>query len=552
MALSDSVISKLPVKQRLAIEYKPSLIRLSRRYPITAFSIANSELANNISDLLGKVGVKNYKASVYEESKLTDSILTWQSRGHLILLNYKPSLGNVTIVNLFRALKRQAPLHSNDAIIPIFIASPDSKKQHEMFKVLGHFGIKYACFLTPNASPEEHLAELLRDLSRFEELINSKQEIAEPPPDDFGKDVQQQTEQVAKYKKLLADGDELIGKGEFEEAIKIFTNAISLEPAFDVLMKRGDTYYKVKRYASALIDYREANTLTAAAPDPYAKIGKCCFSLTKHASSTEGNDEKAAKWFEKGIQSLAKATTMIEKMEKENKGFPEKRSANPYGSIVSALAEADFRDLKNDDFANRVEKLSLNVLSKTEDVDYLDHDLDIDIRIEKAILLTRNGRYDQAERIYREIIVTSPSDVGPVFNNFAIELRKNLMYGKAFEIYLEILRFDVPDRSIIVRNMITAGRRHSAQLRDEMKYDESVAVYKNILHYTKKSEGTERVLCDLALTYLEMQEQAKASACLIEAIYINPAMAEIDKYPEYKDLANLKQEIFKKLTKGAV
>lgn len=50
-------------------------------------------------------------------------------------------------------------------------------------------------------------------------------------------------------------------EGKYEEAINLFSEAIEVNPNFEVLVDRGDAYYKVTKYIPALYDYREANKL---------------------------------------------------------------------------------------------------------------------------------------------------------------------------------------------------------------------------------------------------------------------------------------------------
>jgi len=65
------------------------------------------------------------------------------------------------------------------------------------------------------------------------------------------------------------------------KAIELFTQAIELKPDFNSLMKRGDAYFKIREYLSALRDYRDGNRLERQQPDPNSKISICSFNLVK-------------------------------------------------------------------------------------------------------------------------------------------------------------------------------------------------------------------------------------------------------------------------------
>jgi len=132
-----------------------------------------------------------------------------------------------------------------------------------------------------------------------------------------------------------------------------------------------------------------------------------------------------------------------------------------------------------------------------------------------------------------------------VYNNFAVELRKNGENGRAFEIYLDVLKYDVPDREIILENMKTAGLKFAEEFRGNMKLDEAIAVYKKILQQNPRKR--EFILCEMAMTYLEMQDQASASSRLMEAIYINPKLTEAPEFRSYGDLYNIGAEMIKKI-----
>ena len=133
------------------------------------------------------------------------------------------------------------------------------------------------------------------------------------------------------------------------------------------------------------------------------------------------------------------------------------------------LAEADLRDIGMDEEERKINSLATKVFKKVKHIDFSNETLDVDERIDYAILLTRQKEYGKAEEIFRSIISNNTDNVGPAFNNFAIELRKNKEYRKAFEIYIELLKYEIPDMDIVVQNMMMVGRRFAHATRNKRK-----------------------------------------------------------------------------------
>ena len=137
---------------------------------------------------------------------------------------------------------------------------------------------------------------------------------------------------------------------------------------------------------------------------------------------------------------------------------------------------------------------------------------------------------------------------GPAFNNVAVELRKNGEYGKAFNAYIVVLQYEVPDRDIVLQNLVMAGRKFARKLREESKFEEAVKVYKKILEHAYRVGGREWVLCDLSLTFLKMNDRPQAALRLLEAMYIDTKIMESEQFKPYKDLLILRQEMIGKLS----
>lgn len=539
---AETLNEKLPFKHRLVQEYRPKLQDLAKKHPHLAFSLNDTALAANISDVFQKVGFHIHPQPRQDPGMLAQNISQWLKNDYLVLLHYRPVSSDSTLLTLLRAISQKVPSHSLKNLIPVFVMTYSSQKQHNIFKNLGTFGIQYVSFLTPNVAVDSNISDLLEDLKNYADHIKknapSIQEICEKNGD-------KNTDKIKEYKNLVSQGEELMQKEDYEKAIELFSQAISLKPDFEALMDRGDSYYNTKKYVPALQDYRAAYQIKHSAPEPYTKIARCCFTLIKE--NIKGNDpEKTKKWFALGIRHLKDAKNLVDRMFKENRNSSEPISKAPYADIVETIVYADLREMGLKEEEALLLELARQVINNTDTLDYLDPNIDVETRISQAIFLSRNKEYEKAEKIFRKITDEDISNVGPAFNNFAVELRRNGEVQKAFEIYLELLDHDIPDRDIVLENFKMAGTVYATRLREELKQDLAIAVYENILRNNPR--GKEWVLIELSMTYLEMQKQAQASFRFMEAIYINPKIMKAKKFEDYKDLVCLREEMMKKLS----
>jgi tetratricopeptide (TPR) repeat protein len=544
-AVSPELLKNLPFKQRMALTYADRLEFISKHHRDISYRIEDVAFATDLADIFKKIGIGPHPQPDMVAKVLIHNIIKWIDSGHLVMVHFIPKLTEYNLVKLLREVKVAAPGVSLESFIPVFFGNVSSQKQHEVFRLLGGFGIRVACFCTPNAPLEKNIEEVLDALDRYGLMTKAELDFENnagtPPPDNNSEPVPTATR---KYKQFLTKGTELMNSGSYEAAIKNFSEAIALGPNFEALIDRGDAYYKSREFIPALGDYREAARLEKAAPDAHARIGACCLSLV-NITAKSGEPEKAKRWFEMGLKYLNEAETMVKKMELENRNSPEKLPPTPYAPILSALSENDIRGSGVEGLDERLDSFAAAVLQKTFAQEEATSDTSVDTRIDRAVLLTRYRQYEEAERIFRSVVAEYPLNAAPAFNNLAVELRKNEQYGKAFEIYRELLAGDVPDRDIIVENMRLAGLKHAAAIKENMRYDEAITVYRAILDYRPRSR--EWVLCELANTFLEMQDQARAAFTFMEAIYVNPKIMESENFAQYKDLASLRKEMMKKL-----
>ena len=425
----DNAASKLPHRQRLALEYKQKLKLLVANCPHLSYSFNDKDLADDMGEIFQKFGFTIHPQPKQETGLLVRYLTQGLNAGHLLLLHYRPVSSDSNLLTLLRAVAKHVPAGLFQNLIPVFMMTYTSQKQQDIFRRLGLFGIRYASFLTPNAPVASNMEDLLKDLENFVRMMGREVLPALDMPKTEGKE----EKNIEKYNSLLARGGELMQKGAYEEAIKIYSEAIALAPRFEALMERGDAYYKSKKYIPALHDYREAYLLKRSEPEPYARISTCCFRLIKETAGKDG-PEKAKKWLVLGVKHFKDAKNLIDKMVAENVDSPEALSKAPYAFLVNVLAEGDLRGVDFKEGEDQISLLTEDILKKTASMDFLDAEIEIDSRIDQAILLARNKQYEKAEKIFRRIIEQDPSLVGPSFNNFAVELRKNGEVKHAFEI----------------------------------------------------------------------------------------------------------------------
>lgn len=541
---------KLPFKQRLVLDSKPKLKNLVAENQYMTCYFDDSDLNKN-ADIFEKLGFICTHITSTARGNIVKQLTVSLKKNFLIILHYRQKVDGSTIISILNELKRKLPYQSFKNLIPVFVANPTSAKERDLFKMLSRFDIRYAIFLHPGSSCDGKLKTVLENLNRYREKVFGLKDIKPAEKPDLSKSEKEGAARIGEYEKLLEEAEEKMATDP-EEAIKIFTRAIEINPDFGSLMKRGDAYYKISEYMAAMDDYRKANTLKKEKADPHAKISACCFSLVRQAARN-GDRDMAKQWFNQGMQSFTLAESFMEEIENDDDIFSTEGPRCFYKSMITAMVEADFRDLDMTNEAAIVSGLIEKVFEKTREVDFAKAEINLDAKIDYAILLARTKRYDEAKGIFREVIDQDPEAAGPAYNNFAVELRKNGEHGQAFEAYLEVLRHEVPDRKIVLQNFAKAGRQYAEKLREEFNVDEAITVYKNILAYAENSDGREWILLDLAMAFLERQDQAQAATRLIEAVYINPKVLEMEEFKrKYSDLNNIKQEIIKKFTKGAL
>ncbi len=543
----------LPFVQKLLSHYKEEFDILVKHFPTIAVSCYDLSFSLNLSNLLLKAG---FKLETTEESGnlcLIRNIDKWVKNGCPLLLQHNTTASDgVSLIDILKVIRKKNPQLSFTRIFPVMTLSYRGQQQQETLRILSSFGIEQVIFLTPDAPLETTLEEVVKELAHFARFLQRKEEKLTPSAatkeKERGTEEEQNAELTLKAQKhfesLLLRGSECIRKGKYEEAIQIFTKAIDIKPDYNTLIKRGDSFYAIKRFIDALYDYRRAHDIEKTLPVPYTNISRCCFSLIKEEMKHNGK-EQAEKWLTLAISCLNNARKLIDEMRKRTPDMLETSGASPYHDLVETLAETDIREfrLKGEKAFN--EAVS-RIIESSSELDFTSDDFDIDSRIDQAILLTRFKQYEKAEKIFRELIAVNTELVCPVFNNFAIELRKNGQDEKAFAIYQELLSLEnIPDYDIVLENFRRTGLIYAQHLRKEFRHDEAIRVYKKIL--SKKTEEKEWVLCELASAYMELKMETEASLRLVEAVFLNGTLTEQEKFTPYKNLSSLSKRIIERL-----
>jgi serine/threonine protein kinase/tetratricopeptide (TPR) repeat protein len=519
-------------KKKLGASIKSQLAGLTQRFPDITYSMDEPGLADRFHDALEDAGFILHLAPSLSGADMARRINFALKRGHLFLLHYKPKQSGYNLVDILKDIRQISPSISFANLIPIFRSTATADQQRTLLKFLGDFGIMLSIFLTPNTALEKNLEQILRDLVVFSQMSGDDFAFKETPPP--GADLSE-VEKIETYTGLLTLGEDLMKRGRYEEAVKVFSEAIELKPDFQTLVNRGDSYFKLKKYIPALTDYRQANRIKQSEPLPYARAAACYLILAKKAE-VEKDMEKAKKQTDSGVKLLLEAERLVEKRARDNIGHPERLPAIPYAPLLSALHESEFIEIAaSEEDKKRLFDLAGRVILKTGGM--RDDDTSAETMVDRAVVLAAMGHQAEAEKIFRNALQHNPPAVSAAFNNYAIALRKKGEYDRAFEIYMELLKRAIPERDVVLENMKTSGFRHATRLRNLGRYDDAKMVYKNIL--VQNPQGKEWVLCELAMTYLETNEQPEACARLVEAIFINTNLMKSEEFGQYKELEKL-------------
>ncbi len=542
----------LPLVQKFLTQYKEGFSLLLDQCPTIALSCYDRSLALNLSNMLLKGGFHLETTEEGGNLCLVRNMNKWVKAGVPVLIQHAASATEgVSLIDILKATRKGNPHASFSHIIPIMNFSYGVQRQQELLKILGSFAIEQVIFLTPDAPLETILDEVTKELVYYAKRLNriktgNREDKAYRAK--IGEKAEQDAERSLKADKhfdsLLQRGSECMKNGRYEEAIEILTKAIDIKPEFETLIQRGDSYYAIREFIDALYDYRKAHDIEKKLPLPYTNISRCCFSLIKEEMQKEGK-EQAEKWLALATSCLNNARLLIDAHRNRLPDSYEASGKSPYQDLVEILADTDIREyhLKGEE---EMHEVIGKIIESSNDLDFTSSNYDIDSRIDQAILLTRFKQYEKAEQILRELIAIDSELVCPVFNNFAIELRKNGKDAKAFSIYRELLDLgDIPDYAIVLENYRRTGLVYAQNLRREFRHEDAIRIYKQILKARTKEK--EWVLCELAAAYMEMELETEASLRLVEAVFVNSKLTDDEKFTPYRNLSTLSKRIIERL-----
>ncbi len=528
-----------PLLKRVATKHQQNIRKLLKHFPHITISFKDADISKQLTRFLMAEGFQVHTTTEQKPDILLRLIPHGLFNRNIVLLNYQSDNGKA-LLNLLRGIKEHTPTVSFQNLVPLFITG-NIRKNMTVPRSLGAFGIETMIVLPTGLSADQSIDEIFTALSENKLLKEKKSKTTAQPLSSVN-------EEVEAYKKYLEQAEEMMHKERFEEAIQLFTKAIGLHPDPVSLLERGDVFYRLSQYVNALNDYREAAKLEHSLPTPFSKIASCCFLMAKK-DIAQKKEEKAQKKIKLALSYLKQAKDALEKLIKTHKKTPEYIPPSPYKSFLSALvlsAQVPEKIIEDED-AKLLTSLTKEILTSLPEAEYIGGHIDIDVRIDYATLLTRKGEFDKADRLFSEIVQDEPKYARSAYNNFAVELRRAKQYGRAYEIYSLLLEEEGEDEKIIIENLKVAGLNYAITLREEFQTEEAIDVYKKILSHKPKLR--EWVLCELAMTYLELQNQPEASSRIMEAIYINPSLVSSQRFlTHYADLNNLRQEMIKKLS----
>ncbi|MBF0171033.1 MAG: tetratricopeptide repeat protein [Nitrospinae bacterium] len=459
-------------------------------------------------------------------------ILFHLRKGHLSLLHfahktyYQPTLTTYTVADLLRQVRQFDPSAPTERIVPLFITDASSRKQQEVLRMLGAYGICYALFLSPSDPPDVQDEQVASGLVDFVELMETDFALDTPTPERFD---DKQIAPTRQYEELLALGSDLMKRGKAEEAIEAFTQALALKPDFDLLIQRGDAFYQTRKYVAALADYRKAQRLKSATPEPDAKIGACCLILAKEMKRQD--PDRAEEWFERGVQRLESSRETARELERRYADTPELLGGSPFNPILSALRTAD---INRGDFEDRQGRLTAVIETAVVRTGAMGEGT-LDTILDRGAGLTALGRFDEAQELLDPAFDAHPAEAATTYNNFAVALRKSGDHRRAFETFARMAGAALPERERILKNMRTATMHYACDLVRQGKPEEAEALYTRAL--ALKMDDPEWALCDLALAHLAAGASHAARVYLSKAVSRNPGIVQARRFSEYKGLA---------------
>jgi tetratricopeptide (TPR) repeat protein len=99
----------------------------------------------------------------------------------------------------------------------------------------------------------------------------------------------------ANIKQLLRSATTAHGEGRLEDAVQAYTDLLDRDASQGTtLLARGRCHLEKKDYSAALSDFRRAQKIDTATPDPWVALGDLHFARKKYAQAVEAFDKAIA------------------------------------------------------------------------------------------------------------------------------------------------------------------------------------------------------------------------------------------------------------------
>lgn len=239
--------------------------------------------------------------------------------------------------------------------------------------------------------------------------------------------------------KSIENGVEKFNEGKYDEAIKLFDTALGLYNKSSIAyLYKGKSQYNLERYKEAILTYTQYHDINPSDTEVFALIGMCYWKM--------GDLQKAE---EMGYEALkynqsVNAYNLLGNVASERQEY---KTATEYFSKAVSL------DNKN--YSSRLYLAStlLTMGNYTRCIEAVDSSLkhfprDRELLYIKANCLTNQGRYEQAIKVYEEILSSNPSNDFVTMTYIAREYELLQDYRKAKE-YAEMAKAVYPDYNLL-------------------------------------------------------------------------------------------------------
>lgn len=397
---------------------------------------------------------------------------------------------------------RRDVLKTMSQCVPIFPDIQLPQKREAMILKLAQHGVSGAFILTP----QESLASLSPSYRkiRLEEQINERmKEVRDylgeylPHMDGAVDKVMEKQEEIELSKrkdeadKWMEEGVKAKESGDFDRAVHCFTKAIELYPADPMAyLESGRAYTRLKQYPKALLRFNQAERVAESIPEPNKEIGTVRVLQVKDRLS-RGESPKSPAIRELLEDALKHFETALKKAMKLKPLSPDD-DKDPAAEGVTRIA-GDIMKLNLQAMLGKghpaVQKLS-GLVRKAFDAATPGQaeQAPPNQLIVLGLAALNDGDYLAAERLFFKAAKdeTLFAEACNQITSLGMVLRKREGPLKAIALYRHLLELDPPNKSVVCYN--------------------------------------------LALAYSLEKKGLESSSCLVQAMYLDPTLAETEAF----------------------